>query len=202
MAAAAAVSGVSLPGGRSRQAEEETRLGRLCACCPALTYKQRLIGVATCLALGAILSLSSLLSFAKLLLGNPAPFAFKYTAGNLLSLGATSFLVGPVRQLKDMLAPSRRAASAMYLATLAGTLVSVFVLRLASLSLLCIALQMLALTWYTLSYIPYGQSAAKSLVRRALKRMGVALPGAGRKGGAVSPIGFSAAGAEQAGNDV
>ena len=28
------------------QAEEETRLGRLCACCPALTYKQRLIGVA------------------------------------------------------------------------------------------------------------------------------------------------------------
>ena len=54
MAAASAVSGVSLPGGRSRQAEEETRLGRLCACCPALTYKQRLIGVATCLALGAM----------------------------------------------------------------------------------------------------------------------------------------------------
>ena len=43
------------PAGEPRvKAEEETRLGRLCACCPALTYKQRLIGVATCLALGAM----------------------------------------------------------------------------------------------------------------------------------------------------
>ena len=37
----------------------------------------------------------------QLLLGNPMPFALKYTLGNLLSLGASSFLVGPARQVRS-----------------------------------------------------------------------------------------------------
>ena len=106
---------------------------------------------------GLLLSLSSLLSFTQLMLGNPLPFAFKYTAGNLLSLGATGFLVGPARQARGMLAPSRRVASLVYGASLVSTLLSTLLLRRASLSLLFILLQMLALTWYTLSYVPYGQ---------------------------------------------
>ena len=106
LSAASAVSGVSL-----QRDAEPTGLGRLCHCCPALTYKQRLMGAVACMLLGMLLSLTSLLSFTKLILGNPVPFAFKYTAGNILSLGATSFLVGPMRQARDMLAPSRRFAS-------------------------------------------------------------------------------------------
>ena len=83
-----------------------------------------------------------------------------------------------------MLAPSRRWASLAYVATLAGTLISVFVFKLALLSLLFILLQALALTWYILSYVPYGQAAAKKLVKVVLKKVGL-LP----KGGhAVSPI--------------
>ena len=90
-----------------------------------------------------------------------------------------------------MLAPSRRVASLVYGASLVSTLLSTLLLRRASLSLLFILLQMLALTWYTLSYVPYGQAAAKSLLRRVLKRAGVVLP-AGASTARVAPAGLSA----------
>eukprot|EP00964_Phaeocystis_antarctica_P014451 scaffold7957_cov55-Phaeocystis_antarctica.AAC.4 len=148
--------------------------------------------MACCMLAGLLLSLSSLLSFTQLMLGNPLPFAFKYTAGNLLSLGATGFLVGPARQARDMLAPSRRVASLVYGASLVSTLLSTLLLRRASLSLLFILIQMLALTWYTLSYVPYGQAAAKSLLRRVLKRAGVVLPAGASTATGVAPAGLSA----------
>ena len=46
------------------------------------------------------------------------------------------------------------------------------------LTLLCILLQFAALTWYTLSYIPFGQATVKRLGRRYLKQAGVELPAA------------------------
>lgn len=87
LSAASAVSGVSLGGlgekmaigGKARE-PPKTALGRLCARCPALTYKQRLVGAVACMAVGWLLSLSSLLSFTRLLLGNPLPFAYKCAA--------------------------------------------------------------------------------------------------------------------------
>jgi len=170
--AASAVSGVNL-GGSGGGAKEDEGLVRVCKCCPPLSFKQRCIGAFACLAIGALLSLGSLSSLAKLLLGNPLPFAFKYTLGNLLSLGATSFIVGPASQCRDMMAPSRKLASLMYFATLLGTLLSVFVLRSAMISLVFIVLQFVALTWYLLSYIPYGQTAAKSIAKRLLRRAGL-----------------------------
>ena len=42
----------------------------------------------------------------------------RYTLGNLLSLGATSFLVGPAQQCRDMMAPQRKMASLAYVVTL------------------------------------------------------------------------------------
>ena len=51
----------------------------------------------------------------------------------------------------------------------------------------------LTLTRYTLSYVPYGQAAARSLLRRALKRAGVELPaGATASKGRVAPAGLAA----------
>lgn len=170
LTAAASASGLSVPG-----MEQEPPM-KVCPCCPALSYKQRLIGCACCMLIGALLSLGSFLSFAKLLLGNPVPFALKYTLGNILSLGASSFLVGPARQCRTMFAKERRAASLAYLLTLAGTLLSIFWLRLAILALLFILLQFAALTWYMLSYIPYGRALASRLVRRQLVRHGVLSP--------------------------
>ena len=141
----------------------------LCACCPALTYKQRLLGTVVCFLFGLIISFSALNSLPGLLLGNPAPFAFKYTLGNLLSMGSSSFLVGPEKQCRDMLAPERRLASIVYFVALAGTLLSVFVLKVTILSFAFVLLQFCALTWYMLSYVPYGQQCLRRFVSRMLK---------------------------------
>lgn len=73
--------------------EPETRCAALCRCCPALSYQQRMVGFVCCFALGGLLSLSALSSLGGIFLGNPAPFAVKYTLGNLLSIGSSSFLV-------------------------------------------------------------------------------------------------------------
>ena len=184
ISAVAALSGVSL--GTKKEPQ---------GLCPALSYRQRVIGCVSCLLLGTLLSLFSLGSLAQLVLGNPAPFAIKYTIGNLLSLGASSFLVGPRRQCLDMLAPSRRIASLTYMAMMVGTLLSVFVFKMALLSLGFIILQFVALTWYVLSYIPYGQAAAKRLLRRLLKSTGLPLgAGTDRKVSPTSAAELGAAG--------
>lgn len=169
----------------------EGRVARLVYFCTNLTYKQRMLGFSICFALGTILSLSALNSLGGLLLGNPGPFAFKYTAGNLLAIGSSSFLVGPSKQCRDMLSPERRfvgplepstfvksdvthhpldgcsMASLVYLGTLVGTLISVFVIKVQLLSFALVICQFIALTWYMLSYVPYGQQC----LRRTLARL-------------------------------
>jgi hypothetical protein len=150
----------------SKQKEPPKGLARLCACLPSLTKGQRLLGFAVCFIFGGLLSLSALSSLPALLLGNPAPFAFKYTFGNLLSLSSSSFLVGPEKQCRDMLAPERRTASLLYLGALAGSLISVFILKWQIISFFFIVIQFCALTWYMLSYIPYGQVCLKRVVAR------------------------------------
>ena len=60
------------------------------------------------------------------------------------------------------------AAGEFFTATLFGTLVSTFVIKVQILSLLCVVAQFSALTWYMLSYIPYGQQCLKRLISRFL----------------------------------
>lgn len=154
--------------GIEKAKEPESRCARQCRCCPALSYQQRMLGFVITFALGGLLSLSALSSIGAIFLGNPAPFAVKYTLGNLLSISASSFLVGPAKQCRDMFSPERAAASLIYWATLLGTLLCVFVLKVQLLSLVCVIAQFAALTWYMLSYIPYGQQCAKRLAGRFL----------------------------------
>lgn len=139
------------------------------AFCPSLSYHERLIGCVTCFLMGFILSLGSTFRLAKLLHGNPAPFAIAYTLGNLLSIGCTTFFVGPSKQVQTMFHSKRRASALVYVSLLFGTLFLCFVHRvhhrlvLVSISLL---VQFLALVWYTLSYVPYGRTIAKHSCKR------------------------------------
>lgn len=142
----------------------KTRLDRLLSHLPELSYHTRVVGFVACLTLGLLLSLTSLSSFSAALMGNPAPFACKYTLGNLLSLGSYCFLVGPSRQCRGMCAPERRLATLAYVLSLVGTLVCVFVLRSHLLTLLALCVQCASMVYYALSYLPFGHA----LLRRAL----------------------------------
>mmetsp|Transcript_47375 Transcript_47375/g.157922 ORF Transcript_47375/g.157922 Transcript_47375/m.157922 type:complete len:249 (-) Transcript_47375:54-800(-) len=125
--------------------------------CPALSWEDRVLGFLACLVIGYALTITSLFSYTALIHGNPAPFALRYSLGNLLAICSTAFLMGPQAQIKSMLEPQRFYATTVYLGAIVATLVSALVLRMPSLVVCCICVQFLAMLWYGLSFIPYGR---------------------------------------------
>ncbi|XP_070318810.1 vesicle transport protein SFT2B isoform X2 [Odocoileus virginianus] len=114
----------------------------------SLSSGTRIKGFIACFALGILCSL-----LGTLLLWVPRKglylFAVFYTFGNIASLGSTAFLMGPMKQLKRMFEPTRLIATIMVLWHNKG------------LALIFCILQSLALTWYSLSYIPFARDAVK-----------------------------------------
>ena len=135
-------------------------------CCPSLSWEDRLLGFLACYAIGFALGLSSMLSFPVLLAGDPTPFAWTYSLGNLLSIASSTFLVGPQTQCEQMVSPVRLGATAAYLLSIVGTAWSALVLREAPLTLLMVVVQFGALGWYCASYIPYGRMCIQRCVGR------------------------------------
>ncbi|XP_050805159.1 vesicle transport protein SFT2A isoform X3 [Gopherus flavomarginatus] len=86
-------------------------------------------------------------------------FAVFYTIGNISALASTCFLMGPVKQLKKMFEPTRLIATIVMLLCLICTLCAVFWWGKKGLALLFCILQFLAMTWYSLSYIPFARDA-------------------------------------------
>ncbi len=126
-------------------------------CFPSLTYQQRLWGFGLCLALGMVLSYMS-----GFYLVRPAKFAMLYTTGNLFALCSTMFLMGPAAQIQRMFHPDRAIATGIYLGTMVLTVI--VAVRSGSLALVLplIVLQYVALIWYSLSYVPFGQRILKA----------------------------------------
>mmetsp|Transcript_42837 Transcript_42837/g.83781 ORF Transcript_42837/g.83781 Transcript_42837/m.83781 type:complete len:179 (+) Transcript_42837:68-604(+) len=148
------------------QIEEASASGEGCF---SLTYEERVIGFLGCVGSGMFLNCFSVIRIGQLLLGNPVPFAVCFTIGNILSMGSMCFLVGPSRQCKNMLQPGRAGATVLYLSMMLCTLLVAFSNALTHLErvvliLICIALQVLALTWYCLSYVPFGRRYITSAV--------------------------------------
>ncbi|XP_070589938.1 vesicle transport protein SFT2A [Erythrolamprus reginae] len=87
-------------------------------------------------------------------------FAVFYTFGNIAALASTCFLMGPLKQLKKMFEPTRLIVTIVMLLSLLLTLFAAFWWQKKGLALLFCILQFLAMTWYSLSYIPYARDAA------------------------------------------
>ncbi|NXN97634.1 SFT2A protein, partial [Rhinopomastus cyanomelas] len=84
-------------------------------------------------------------------------FALFYTLGNIAALASTCFLMGPLKQLKTMFEPKRLIATIVMLLFMVLTLCAVFWWRRRGLAMLFCILQSLAMTWYSLSYIPFAR---------------------------------------------
>merc|ERR1711998_641404 len=83
--------------------------------CFEMTWEQRLLGFAFCLAGGMVLNSVAVLRLSQLLLGNARPFAVCFTTGNILSILSSFFLMGPMRQIEKMCGDINRiVASAIY----------------------------------------------------------------------------------------
>lgn len=126
-----------------------------------LNRTQRFLGFFVCFAMGMLLSL-----MAPTFILRPVKLATTLTLGNMLSIGSMMFLVGPSKQCETMFDPKRRIASIAYLGSLLLTLLAAFMVKSRFLSLLCIICQYVALAWYSLSYIPYGQAMVLRILGR------------------------------------
>ncbi|CAM9196879.1 unnamed protein product [Discosporangium mesarthrocarpum] len=147
-----------------QEPEEKTAMQEMeeavCLLCPTMTWKQRIIGFAFCLTIGFILTFGSVFRILQLLTGNPIPFVVFYSLGNAVSICSSFFLSGPWSQVKKMFAPTRVAATVVYLSTLGLTLTvaSLPVVPLRGVFLLVlVVVQFIAMVWYSLSYIPYAR---------------------------------------------
>uniref|UniRef100_A0A336M440 Vesicle transport protein n=1 Tax=Culicoides sonorensis TaxID=179676 RepID=A0A336M440_CULSO len=144
--------------GRENEEEESGILGQINEV-STLSWETRIKGFAICFIIGVLFTL--LAAFALFLNRGLTVFAAFYTIGNVLSIMSTCFLMGPVKQIKKMFHSSRLIATIVMLVSLVLTLVAAIVLKKSLLALLFIIIQSLAMTWYSLSYIPYARDAVK-----------------------------------------
>nr|XP_020459212.1 vesicle transport protein SFT2B-like [Monopterus albus] len=91
-------------------------------------------------------------------------FIVLYTFGNVCALCSTMFLMGPVKQLKRMCDKTRALATIIMITCLVLTLCAAFWWKNFGLCILFCILQIIAFTWYSLSYIPCAREAILKLV--------------------------------------
>lgn len=158
----------TLTPGFLRNDEEEDMAAS--TCCPNLGLKQRIFGCACCFLAGQLLQFLAVGASAGVLVGHPGRFARCYSMGNAMMITGSFFLSGPARQWRKIREKDRLPTFCAFITTMVCTLVVVhhsFVGR-ALLILLLVAVQWCAQVWYILSYIPYGHTVGRRVVKQVL----------------------------------
>ncbi|GET85813.1 hypothetical protein, conserved [Leishmania tarentolae] len=135
--------------------------------CPSFTFKQRVLGCVGCAALGILFFV---LSWVTVFLGDYIFFGVLFTLGSIMCLGSTLFLAGPIRQFKSMFNEGRWIASTVYIITMVLTLLCATLLHSGLLTILMCIIQLTALAWYILSYIPFARDAVTSAFSYLMSR--------------------------------
>ena len=128
-----------------------------------LSWKNRLRAFCACYILGTLCALFGCCSLWIPIHGMMI-FAGFYTGGNLISLASTCFLKGPLKQAKEMFAGTRWIATVVMFLFMALTLMAALWWGNKVLVVVFCACQYLALTWYSLSYIPMARKFVKDRV--------------------------------------
>ncbi|KAG8187311.1 hypothetical protein JTE90_011681 [Oedothorax gibbosus] len=123
-----------------------------------LSWSTRIKGFAICFILGFVFSI---LGSACVALPGKGfiLFGIFYSLGNITALSSTMFLMGPCNQLQKMFAPTRFLATLAVLGFLGLTLCAAFWWEKIGLVIIFCIFQFLAMTWYSISYIPYARNA-------------------------------------------
>lgn len=148
----------SILGGNEEQ--QDNLFGDQEALC-SLSPLQRIYGFAACLLAGLICMFLSMIVFIK-----PIKFALLFTFGNMLAIGSTAFLIGPMQQLSMMMDPVRVYATSIYVGCVVLALICALVIHSKILTLLAIICEICALIWYSLSYIPFARRMVSNVTIR------------------------------------
>jgi hypothetical protein len=162
-------------GSNSERSWQDEMEDNVCSALPSLTVKERIAGCLACVTVGYILSFGSWMRFSSLLHGNPFPFVFTSTIGNIVSLSGACFLSGPRSQANKMFHPSRRIASILYLSSMAITFLIAFTCSgfswQAPLMVILVFTQYICIAWYCMSYIPFARQWVKRHCTRWFNEM-------------------------------
>jgi len=91
----------------------------------------------------------------------PHKFAVSFTLGSLSFMGAFAMLKGPSAHLKSMITRERLPFSILYVGSMLMTLYACIGMRSYIFAVLFSALQITALTWYMVTFIPGGSAGMK-----------------------------------------
>ncbi|CAH3035186.1 unnamed protein product [Pocillopora meandrina] len=125
-----------------------------------LSWSTRIKGFIICFIIGVSFSFLGMI----LLWRDVKLFAVFYSLGNVTALASTCFLMGPMKQLRNMFKEKRLIATIVMLTCLILTLCAALWWKNKGLALVFCILQYLAMTWYCLSYIPFARDAVKKCV--------------------------------------
>ncbi|XP_072174483.1 uncharacterized protein [Diadema setosum] len=128
--------------------------------CPSLSRQQRIMGFVGCL-LAGIFCFALAWTFAPMIVLKPRKFALLYTLGSLFSVCSFSLLWGPMNHLRHLCSKDRMPFTATYFGTMFATLYFSMIKHVTLMTIVCAILQMCALVWYVMSYIPGGQTGLK-----------------------------------------
>jgi len=133
-------------------------------CLPSLSKKQRIIGFMGCLVLGLFcFGMSSL--YIPVLVFKARKFALLYSMGSMFFILSFAALWGPVNHLKHLFSGDRLPFTIIYFCTIFATLYFSLWKRSYVFTIICAIIQILALVWYIVSYIPGGQTGLKFFSR-------------------------------------
>ncbi|XP_034710374.1 vesicle transport protein SFT2B isoform X2 [Vitis riparia] len=107
-----------------------------------------------------------LVSLSLIVFAKPIKFAVLFTFGNLLAVGSTAFLIGPVQQIRMMFDPVRIYATAIYIGFVVIALICALWIHNKILTIIAIICEICALIWYSLSYIPFARGMVSRLTVR------------------------------------
>ncbi len=138
--------------------------------CPDLDLKTRIIGFIISFIIGIFMMISSISQLFTLALGGQKWFAIWYTAGNLVCLSSSFFLMGPKKQWENMMKPERKKTTLLLFFSMIVCLIMAFSNISKLIILVAIAVQFVTLFWYVLSYIPGGQRLCSSCVKSTISR--------------------------------
>ncbi|EPQ32115.1 uncharacterized protein PFL1_00312 [Pseudozyma flocculosa PF-1] len=128
-----------------------------------LTRQQRMIGFGACLGIGFVMSI---LGSVFLFTGSLVSFAILYSVGVVVSLTGTGFLLGFMKQFRQMFAKVRIAFTLAMIAAFIMVWVSAFAIGSAIVSLIFVVVLYVAFTLYSLSYIPYCIDLLKRMANK------------------------------------
>ncbi|KAL1115834.1 hypothetical protein AAG570_006124 [Ranatra chinensis] len=145
---------------RKQESQEESESWLASAqkdCCPTLSRFQRITGFCICVFMG-LFCFTLAAMYLPVLLLKARKFALLYTMGSLFLICSFSFLWGPLHHVRHLLSRERLAFTSCYAGSLCATLYFALYQQSTPLTILFAVIQIIALLWFLVSYIPGGHT--------------------------------------------